>query len=134
MRYVLILLAILVSGCVLNQPQNFVFYNEVNTSNVSNVTSALTKTIKETPVPRPQAVIVETPAHLTKITCAKFVLPPAGELPHRPVFSDPELQAKMDFDEILTNHIKALEAHVERERKAVVDAHRQWVTSCVEKD
>lgn len=130
MRYVFLMLLVLISGCVLNQPQSFVF-NEVHTSNVSNViTKTSTKTIKETPAPRPAAVIVKTEPHTTKTTCGRFELPPAGDIPIRPLFSDPELKSKTDLDVILTEHIKSLEAHAIAERKRIETAYYDWLRTC----
>jgi hypothetical protein len=130
MRYVLFLLFFLSSGCVLNQPQSFVYITETHTSNVSNTSSVSTKTIKETSAPKPKPVIIEHTVDTTKITCTEFRLPPAGNLPPRPKFSDPAQDDKVDIDAILTAHIKTLEKHVDSERKRVEKAHRDWQVSC----
>jgi hypothetical protein len=130
MRYALFLLFILSSGCVLNQPQSFVYITETTTSNVSNTSSVSTKTIKETSAPPPKPVIIEHTVSTTNITCAEFKLPPSGNLPPKPKFSDPAQKDKVDIDAILTAHIKTLEKHVESERGRVEQAYREWQVSC----
>uniref|UniRef100_A0AB39CD63 Uncharacterized protein n=1 Tax=Pseudomonas phage RVTF4 TaxID=3236931 RepID=A0AB39CD63_9VIRU len=129
MRYVLFLLFMLSSGCVLNQPQNF-YYTEVHNSNVSNVSRTSTTTTKETPAPKPKTVVIRDPVQTTTTTCAEFVLPPKGPVPPTPVFSDPELKVKVDIDAILAAHIKALNKYADRERARVVTAYREWKDSC----
>lgn len=132
MRYVLFLLFILSSGCVLNQPTNFVYIKkEVHHSNVSNVSQATTtNATKEAPAPRPKTVIIERESQHTTTTCAPFELPPKGPVPPTPVFSDPELKVKVDLDVILVAHIKELEKYAETERQRVVRAYREWQKSC----
>lgn len=129
MRYVLFLLFILSSGCVLNQPTNF--YLEVHNSKVSNVTSASSTTKKETPAHKPKAVSIHSSVQPTiPKTCPEFVLPPKGPVPPTPVFSDPEIKAKVDIDVILTTHIKALKIYAANERKRVESAYRDWKETC----
>lgn len=132
MRYVLFLLFILSSGCVLNQPTNFVYIKkEVHHSNVSNVSQATTtNTSKATPAPQPKTVIIEREAQQTTTTCAVFELPSKGPVPPTPVFSDPELKVKVDIDVILVAHIKELEKYADAERARVVKAYREWQKTC----
>lgn len=133
MRYVLFLLFILSSGCVLNQPTNFYISHEVHTnSNVSSVSNQTTTTTtsKETPAPTPKTVIIERTAQSTTTTCADFELPPKGNPPPTPKFSDPELKVKVDLDAILVKHIKELEDHADLERKRIEQAYREWLRSC----
>lgn len=130
MRYVLFVLFVLSSGCVLNQPQNFYYTSEVHNSNVSNVSSTSTNTMKETPAPKPKTVVIASPAQTTTTTCADFVLPPKGKTPPTPVFSDPELKVKVDIDAILAAHIKDLNKYADRERARVVEAYREWQKTC----
>lgn len=129
MRYVLFLLFILSSGCVLNQPVNF-YHTEVHNSNVSNVSSTSTTTTKETPAPQAKTVVISNPAQPTTTTCVDFVLPPKGPIPPTPVFSDPELMAKVDIDAVLAAHIKELSKYADRERKRVETAYKTWKESC----
>jgi hypothetical protein len=133
MRYVLLfLLLVMSSGCVLNQPKSFVYITETHNSKVSSTPKVPTKTIKETPAKRPARVVTKKPVQPTNTTCAAFVLPPAGEMPSRPVFSSPELNAQVEVDEdlVLVAHIKALEDYANREREVVSEAYRQWKKSC----
>lgn len=130
MRYVLFLLLMMSSGCVLNQPQSFVYITETNTSNVSNTSSVSTKTIKETPAHKPAPVVINRTVQTTNIKCAVFELPTVGVMPSRPVFSSPEAQAKGEPDEVLVAHIKALEDYIAHEHDNVINAHREWKKSC----
>lgn len=130
MRYAFIMLFFLISGCVLNQPQNFVIYNEIHTSKVSNVTSTTSSTTKESPATKPTTVVVRSVTPEVKATCVKFVLPEVVAIPVKPVFTDPELQSKTDFDAILAKHIKTLEKHVVSERAAIEVAYNEWLSSC----
>lgn len=133
MRYVLLfMLFILSSGCVLNQPKSFVYITETHDSKVSSTPRVSTKTIKETPAKRPARAAAKKPVQTTNTKCAAFVLPPAGMVPSRPVFSSPEFNEQVEFDEdlVLVAHIKALEEYAKQEREAVAEAHRKWKKSC----
>lgn len=133
MRYVLLFMLLMMSsGCVLNQPKSFVFITETHDSKVSNTPRVSTKTIKETPAKRPVKAVTKKPVQTTNTTCAAFVLPPAGEMPPRPKFSSPEIDAQVEADEdlVLTAHIKTLEDYAKQEREAVAEAYRRWKTSC----
>jgi len=131
MRYALFLLFFLSSGCVLNQPNNFVYYTEVHTSNVSSVSSTSTHTTKETPAPPQKTVVIERAEQATSTTCPPFILPSAGIPPATPVFANlPPLVKPGDDDVILTNHIKEMKKYVNNERSKIEKAYREWQSSC----
>lgn len=130
MRYAFMMLFVLISGCVLNQPQNFVIYNEYHSSNTSNVSSTDTRTTKETPATKPITVVVKIPPAEVKTKCALFVLPEAVAIPVKPIFTNPDLRTKTDLDIILVSHIKTLEGHARAQRAAIEDAYKEWLKSC----
>ncbi|WDS62231.1 hypothetical protein [Pseudomonas phage D6] len=131
MRYALFLLFVLSSGCVLNQPYNFVYYTEVHTSNVSSVSSTSTKTIKETPAPPQKTVVIERAEQATTTTCPPFVLPSAGIPPATPVFANlPPMTKAGDDDVVLATHIKEMRKYVNSERSKIEKAYREWQLSC----
>lgn len=129
MRYVFMMLLVMISGCVLNQPQNFVVFNEYHSSKTSTVSSTNTSTT-ETPAVHPVKVVVSAPAQVVQTKCVAFILPEAVAIPVKPKFADLELNNKTDFDTILVSHIKTLEGHVRAERLAIEDAYSEWLKSC----
>jgi hypothetical protein len=129
MRFAILLIAAFLSGCVINQTQYFVSLSETQHSNVSNVTNTSTKTIKETPASKPVTVVIKE-TKLTPKQCAPFILPLVGDIPSRPIFSDPELRVQPDIDTVLAAHIRELKAYSVSERDSIEDAYREWLKSC----
>ncbi|QBJ02739.1 hypothetical protein MZD04_gp213 [Pseudomonas phage Psa21] len=134
MRYVLLLLFILSSGCVLNRPINTVYYSEVHTERAASATQAPVKeTKRKKAVVRKKAVAKQAPVKAEK-TCPEFVLPPVGKAPVTPVFSNPDAKLIVDEDAILAMHIKEMRQYAVDERARVREAYREWKKSCMEKD
>lgn len=128
MRYIVVLIAALLSGCVIDQTQYHVSYTEIS-SDVSEVRNVTTKTIRKAPVKlAAPATVVE---QRTKIVCAPFIMPDASPMPSTPVFfNDPEMQSKTDADVILTDHIKKLKGYNLSERKRMRDVYERWFKDC----
>lgn len=131
MRYVLFLLLMLSSGCVLNQPKNFTYYTEVHSSDVSNVSSTSTQTVKETPDTPPKVNVVERTVKHISSTCPPFILPSAGVPPATPVFTQlPPLAKPGDDDVVLAEYVKEMRKYTNNERLKIEKAYREWQLSC----
>lgn len=86
--------------------------------------------IKTLPVPpvRPPATSPIT-EQTTPLPCRLFILPNALQQPLPPKFEDPTLK-NADLDTMMGDYIKALRAHIIRERTNLEDAHRVWLQGC----